>query len=74
MTTDRLAGPDPLERLRDAGFDLNMFDEEQLDTLSALSEGELGLLLDIKERLGDVQPEVEAHAMGTPMTIGGLLF
>ena len=66
---------DPLERLRVAGFDLSMFDDEQLALLAALSEDELSVLLDIKERIGDVQPEVEAHGgMATPMTIGGLLF
>jgi hypothetical protein len=65
----------PLERLRKAGFSLGTFTEEQLELLAALSEGELTVLLDIKERIGDVHPEVEAHGMDvTPMTIGGLLF
>ena len=67
---------DPLERLRDAGFDLGMFDSQQLELLASLSEGELSVLLDIRERMGDVHADVEAHdsAMGMPMTIGGLLF
>ncbi|HEU5421314.1 MAG TPA: aroma-sacti cluster domain-containing protein [Streptosporangiaceae bacterium] len=65
--------PDPLERLSLAGFDLSLFDGEQLALLAALSEGELTVLLDIRERVGDVHAEVEAHG-GTPMTIGGLLF
>ena len=65
---------DPLERLSTAGFDLGMFDDEQLELLAALSEGELSVLLDIKERLGDVAPEVEAHSSTIPITIGGLLF
>jgi hypothetical protein len=68
--------PHPLERLRDAGFDLGMFDSQQLELLASLSEGELSVLLDIGERMGDVHADVEAHdsGMGMPMTIGGLLF
>jgi hypothetical protein len=66
-------GSDPLDRLSTAGFDLGMFDDEQLELLGDLSEEELRVLLDIKERLGEVIPEVEAHS-ATPMTIGGLLF
>ncbi|HEY7483610.1 MAG TPA: aroma-sacti cluster domain-containing protein [Streptosporangiaceae bacterium] len=62
---------DALERLRTAGFDLGMFSDEQLELLAALDEGELNVLLDIKERIGDIRPEVEAHAA---KTIGGLLF
>jgi hypothetical protein len=65
--------PDPLERLRESGFDLGTFSDDQLELLASLSEGEMTVLLDIKERLGDVVPEVEAHA-AMPMTIGGLLF
>ena len=69
-------GPDPLERLRAAGFDLAQFDDEQLKLLTCLSADELAVLLDIKERLGEVLPEVEAHGIGieTAMTVGGLLF
>jgi hypothetical protein len=68
--------PDPLERLRAAGFDLGMFDAEQLELLASLSDGELTVLLDIRERMGGVQVDVEAHGSGMemPMTIGGLLF
>jgi hypothetical protein len=66
--------PDPLERLSQAGFDLSLFDDDQLALLASLNEGELTVLLDIKERVGDVQPEVEAHGGLVPMTIGGLLF
>ncbi|HEX6524701.1 MAG TPA: aroma-sacti cluster domain-containing protein [Streptosporangiaceae bacterium] len=75
---------DPLERLRAAGFDLGMFDPQQLELLGALSDGELTVLLDIRERIGEVRmdadtnadAEVEAHdaGMAIPMTIGGLLF
>jgi hypothetical protein len=69
-------GPDPLERLRAAGFDLAQFDDEQLKLLACLSADELAVLLDISERLGEVRPEVEAHGIGdeTAMTVGGLLF
>jgi hypothetical protein len=64
-----------LERLRRAGFDLSLFDDDQLELLAALSEEELTVLLDIKERIGEIQPEVQAHSgMAAPMTIGGLLF
>lgn len=61
----------PLDRLRDAGFDLGQFNDEQLELLAALSADEVNVLLDIRERIGDVRPEVEAHS---PATIGGLLF
>lgn len=65
-------GSGPIGRLREAGFDLAQFTDEQLELLAALSEDELSVLLDIKERIGDIVPEVQAH--GVPMTIGGLLF
>jgi len=70
MTSDQ-GDPGPLERLSDAGFDLSLFNEDQMRLLTSLSEEEVSVLLDIKERIGDVQPEVEAHM---PLTIGGLLF
>jgi hypothetical protein len=63
-----------LERLRIAGFDLSLFDDDQLELMAALTEAELTVLLDIKERIGEVQPEVQAHSGAMPMTIGGLLF
>jgi len=69
--TSHQGGPDPLKRLREAGFDLSLFDDEQIDLLTSLSEDEVSVLLDIKDRIGDVHPEVEAHG---PLTIGGLLF
>ncbi|QMU73240.1 aroma-sacti cluster domain-containing protein [Streptacidiphilus sp. P02-A3a] len=65
---------DPLARLRDAGFDLDAFDDDQLDLLAGLSTDELTVLLDIRERIGEVRPEVELHGHEMPMTIGGLLF
>jgi hypothetical protein len=64
-------GTGSLARLTAAGFDLGLFDDEQLELLTSLSEDEVSVLLDIRERLGDVQPEVEAHGA---LTIGGLLF
>lgn len=68
-------GSEPLRRLTEAGFDLSLFDDDQLGLLASLSQGELSVLLDIKERIGEIQPEVEAHSgMAMPMTIGGLLF
>ena len=68
-------GPDDaLDRLRTAGFDLELFSDEQLDLLKELSTEELTVLLDIKERIGEVRPEVEAHIGEQPLTIGGLLF
>jgi len=63
-----------LERLRTAGFDLSLFDDDQLELIAALTEAELTVLLDIKERIGEIQPEVQAHSGSMPMTIGGLLF
>jgi len=70
--------PDSLERLRASGFDLSMFSAEQLELLGSLDEDELTVLLEIRERLGDVRAEVEAHGptdqMETSLVLGGLLF
>jgi hypothetical protein len=68
-----MAGPDPLARLRAAGFELDGLDDEQLRVLAALSDAELEVLVDVRQRLVEVGPEVEAHSV-TPMTIGGLFF
>jgi hypothetical protein len=62
-----------LQRLRDAGFDLSLFSDEQVEVLSMLSDEEVSVLLDIKERLGDPQPDVLAHD-DAQLTIGGMLF
>ncbi len=62
-----------LERLRDAGFDLSLFSPEQVELLSMLSDEEVSVLLDIKERIGDPQPDVLAHD-DTQLTLGGMLF
>jgi hypothetical protein len=74
-TPDR---PDSLERLHASGFDLSMFNAEQLALLGSLDEDELTVLLEIRERIGDVRAEVEAHdqmdQMETSLVLGGLLF
>jgi hypothetical protein len=62
-----------LQRLRDAGFDLGLFSDEQVELLSLLSDEEVSVLLDIKERIGDPQPDVVAHD-DTQLTLGGMLF
>jgi hypothetical protein len=62
-----------LERLRDAGFDLSLFSAEQVELLSMLSDEEISVLLDIKERIGDPEPDVLAHD-DTQLTLGGMLF
>ncbi|MEV4599881.1 aroma-sacti cluster domain-containing protein [Amycolatopsis sp. NPDC049253] len=51
-----------LARLADAGFGIETFTDEQRAVLAALSPAELVLLLDIKARLDEVEPEVQAHA------------
>jgi len=60
-----------LDRLRAEGYALQMFSDEQLDILGALSDDELGVLIEVGHRLAADEPEVTAHA---PMTIGGLFF
>jgi hypothetical protein len=62
-----------LRRLRDAGFDLGLFSPEQVELLSMLSDEEVSVLLDIKERIGDPEPDVVAHD-DTQLTLGGMLF
>jgi hypothetical protein len=62
-----------LQRLRDGGFDLSLFSDEQVELLSMLSDEEVSVLLDIRERIGDPQPDVLAHD-DTQLTLGGLLF
>ncbi|GJF32094.1 hypothetical protein KNE206_47940 [Kitasatospora sp. NE20-6] len=59
-----------LRRLEEAGFALDAFTEEQQEVLEELSPQELSLLLDIKNRLDEVGPEVQAHAE----IAGGALF
>ncbi|MGC5345448.1 aroma-sacti cluster domain-containing protein [Streptomyces sp. DT24] len=61
---------DRLAALHGAGFAVDMLTEEQQEVLSALSQEELVLLLDIKNRLDAVGPEVQAHGE----IAGGALF
>ncbi|GGO99998.1 aroma-sacti cluster domain-containing protein [Wenjunlia tyrosinilytica] len=61
---------DALDKLRAAGFELEMLSDEQHEVLRDLTEDELALLLDIKGRLADVAPEVQAHSD----IAGGALF
>ncbi|MER5639740.1 aroma-sacti cluster domain-containing protein [Kitasatospora sp. NPDC002227] len=67
-----MTAPDPrtLAVLAAAGFPLAALTPEQLEVLTALAEDELALLLDIKAKLDEVEPEVQAH--GT--VAGGALF
>ncbi|MGW4892556.1 aroma-sacti cluster domain-containing protein [Kitasatospora sp. NPDC004240] len=60
----------PLAQLRAAGFALDALTDDQLDVLRALSTEELELLLDLKHRLDDAGPEVQAHSE----IAGGALF
>jgi hypothetical protein len=48
-----------------------MMSDEQLDILGALSDQELGVLIEVGNRLGHEDPDVTAH---TTMAIGGLFF
>ena len=66
MTEDRAA----LDRLHAAGFAVDALTEDQQEVLRALTPHELDLLLDIKGRLDEVGPEVQAHSE----IAGGALF
>ncbi|WP_328720246.1 hypothetical protein OHT52_12625 [Streptomyces sp. NBC_00247] len=59
-----------LQQLREAGFSLDAFTEEQQEVLEELGPDELSLLLDIKSRLDEAGPDVQAHAE----IAGGALF
>ena len=61
---------DVLEQLNRAGIPLDWLTEEQRRVLLDLSPEELTLLLDIKARLDEVSPEVQAHSE----IAGGALF
>lgn len=56
--------------LYEAGFPVDMLTEEQREVLSGLTPEELALLLDVKNRLDAVGPEVQAHGE----IAGGALF
>ncbi|MEV4558131.1 aroma-sacti cluster domain-containing protein [Kitasatospora sp. NPDC049285] len=68
--TDTTGPQDTLARLQAAGFDLNAFTDDQREVLGALTPHELGVLVDIKGRLDETGPEVQAHAD----IAGGALF
>jgi hypothetical protein len=59
-----------LGRLAAAGIPVDWLSEEQRAVLLELSPAELELLLDIKSRLDEVAPEVQAHSE----IAGGALF
>ena len=59
-----------LGRLATAGFDIDAFTEEQREVLRKLTPHELSILLDLKHRLDEVGPEVQAHSE----IAGGALF
>jgi hypothetical protein len=62
---------DPLDALDRAGFPVTDMGEEQRAVLAALTPAETEVLLEIKRRLDDSEPEVHAHEAGL---IGGLFF
>ncbi|MEC3992491.1 aroma-sacti cluster domain-containing protein [Actinacidiphila sp. DG2A-62] len=61
---------DVLADLEARGFAVALLTEEQRQVLVDLAPEELALLLDIKERLDAVGPEVQAHSE----IAGGALF
>ncbi len=61
---------DTLTRLEAAGFAVEALTDEQQDVLRDLGPDEVALLLDIKTRLDEVGPEVQAHSE----IAGGALF
>ncbi|MHA6757814.1 aroma-sacti cluster domain-containing protein [Streptacidiphilus sp. PAMC 29251] len=64
-------GDDTLDALERAGFPVPELSEEQRDVLRALTPAEAELLLDVRQRLNEAEPEVTAHEAGL---IGGLFF
>ncbi|MEV6011420.1 aroma-sacti cluster domain-containing protein [Streptomyces sp. NPDC051976] len=62
--------PTALDRLNLAGFSLDTLTDEQREVLLALTPYELDLLVDIKGRLDEVGPDVQAHSE----IAGGALF
>ncbi|BBA95842.1 hypothetical protein RVR_861 [Actinacidiphila reveromycinica] len=61
---------DTLDVLRAHGFGVAELTEEQQEVLRGLSAEELSVMLDIKARLDEVGPEVQAHSE----IAGGALF
>ncbi len=48
-------------QLTSAGFDLSLLSDEQREVLLGLTEEEFELLADIKSRMDEAAPEVQAH-------------
>ncbi|MFG2332645.1 aroma-sacti cluster domain-containing protein [Streptomyces sp. NPDC048604] len=67
---DAGAAASPLDALSAAGFSVEALSDEQLEVLRALTPEELALLVDIRGRLDEAAPEVQAHAD----VAGGALF
>jgi hypothetical protein len=73
-TEDECPEPTPgREALRAAGFELADLDAAQLEVLDQLTDDEVAVLLEVRHRLLEAEPEVSAHSV-TPLTIGGLFF
>lgn len=66
-----MQGDDTLDTLEQAGFPVGDMAEEQRSVLRALSPAETEVLLEIKQRLDESEPDVRAHDAGL---IGGLFF
>ncbi|MFD7386395.1 aroma-sacti cluster domain-containing protein [Streptomyces anulatus] len=62
--------PELPDALYEAGFPVDLLNEEQREVLSGLTPEELAVLLDVKGRLDAVGPEVQAHGE----IAGGALF
>ncbi|HEY9389998.1 MAG TPA: aroma-sacti cluster domain-containing protein [Mycobacteriales bacterium] len=60
------------EVLRSLGLEMGELDEAQREVLDHLTDEEVTVLLEVRRRLLDAEPEVSAHT--TPLTIGGLFF
>lgn len=68
MTAD---DPETIKVLRKAGFPMDTLTPEQRAVFQALTAEEVSLLLDIKARLDEADPDVHAHVI--PVA-GGALF
>ena len=65
-----LPTPDPLQVLRSAGLQVDHLSPDQQQALAGLDDDELALLLSIRAKLDDLEPEVQAHST----VAGGGLF
>ncbi|MGK4582688.1 aroma-sacti cluster domain-containing protein [Kitasatospora sp. HPMI-4] len=61
---------DGIAALAAAGFPVDALTDEQLAVFGSLSQEELTLLVDLKARLDEVAPDVQAHGA----VAGGALF